>query len=316
MRGNVHVRFGGRKRGNGAGVIRSPRPLPTRHRPDELYREGVTPPLLDLRDAYARLAQQPDLISRIARVTAVSASDRSVGPPAPSTAVGGASTPHSGNGLFPISASPSGVPTAAERDRLDELAAHVSGDVSWCMRISAGVLDPGTAPELGRPSLFQRDRCVLEVASNTRRPASCRLIPERPDDWPGAMSRRSVCEFQAARAPDPYHYGAPPPSSDAEVRALIILLGYPIPTVRDVSANEIQTDYFQFIWQLASGKAARRNRPLAYSRAAGASAWRPPAAKPRPTMRPWLAPRVRASSLAPPPSPTPIKAASIYRPRT
>ena len=33
MRGNVHVRFGGRKRGNGAGVIRAPRPLPTRHVP-------------------------------------------------------------------------------------------------------------------------------------------------------------------------------------------------------------------------------------------------------------------------------------------
>ena len=31
MRGNVHVRFGGRKRGNGAGVTRSPRLLPTRH---------------------------------------------------------------------------------------------------------------------------------------------------------------------------------------------------------------------------------------------------------------------------------------------
>jgi Phage protein (N4 Gp49/phage Sf6 gene 66) family/IstB-like ATP binding protein len=31
MRGNVHVRFGGRKRGNGTGATRSPRLLPTRH---------------------------------------------------------------------------------------------------------------------------------------------------------------------------------------------------------------------------------------------------------------------------------------------
>jgi IstB-like ATP binding protein len=31
MRDNVHVRFGGRKRGDGAGVIWSPRPLSTRH---------------------------------------------------------------------------------------------------------------------------------------------------------------------------------------------------------------------------------------------------------------------------------------------
>jgi hypothetical protein len=33
MRGDVHVRFAGRQQGNGAGVIRSPRPLPTRHLP-------------------------------------------------------------------------------------------------------------------------------------------------------------------------------------------------------------------------------------------------------------------------------------------
>ena len=33
MRGNVHVRFGGRKRGNGTGATRPPRPLPTRHLP-------------------------------------------------------------------------------------------------------------------------------------------------------------------------------------------------------------------------------------------------------------------------------------------
>ncbi len=35
MRGNVHVRFGGRERGDGAGETRSPRPLPTRHLPLE-----------------------------------------------------------------------------------------------------------------------------------------------------------------------------------------------------------------------------------------------------------------------------------------
>ena len=33
MRGNVHVRFGGRERGNVAEATRSPRPLPTRHLP-------------------------------------------------------------------------------------------------------------------------------------------------------------------------------------------------------------------------------------------------------------------------------------------
>ena len=39
------------------------------YRPEELYREGVTPPLLNLPDAYRRLAAHPDLVQRIARIT-------------------------------------------------------------------------------------------------------------------------------------------------------------------------------------------------------------------------------------------------------
>jgi hypothetical protein len=85
------------------------------------------------------------------------------------------------------------------------------------------------------------------------------------------MSRHSVCEFQAARRQDPYHYGAPLPATDEEIRALITVLGYPLPNVRDVSANEIQTYYFQFIWQLASGKAVSRDRTFANHPLEGAS---------------------------------------------
>jgi hypothetical protein len=65
----------------------------------------------------------------------------------------------------------------------------------------------------------------------------------------------------AGRAtPDKYHYGAPPPRTDTEARDLILLLGYPLPDVRDVSANEIETDYYYFIRRLAAGKAATNLR--------------------------------------------------------
>ena len=97
---------------------------------------------------------------------------------------------------------------------LFDLAAHVSGDVSWCTRIPADLRIPAAAQAQG-PSLFERDRCILEIATNIRTPASCQLIPVRPDDWPGLMSRRSVCEHQASRLPDKYHYGAMPPPTDA-----------------------------------------------------------------------------------------------------
>ena len=53
---------------------------------------------------------------------------------------------------------------------------------------------------------------------------------------------------------------------------MITLLGYPLPSVHDLSANEIQTYYFEFIWQLASGQAATHTRTLANRRTAS-DAW-------------------------------------------
>jgi hypothetical protein len=189
------------------------------YRPEELYREGITPPLLNLPDAYRRLEKYPDLVDRIGRVT-----DRSA-PPAPLT--------------------------LAERTRLFELAAHASNDVSWCERIPADLLDPGTERKTKGPSLFQRDRCILEIASNSRRPDLCKSIPDRPDDWPGPMSRRELCKRQALRPPDKYIYGPPAPDSDEDARTMISTLGYPLPDVHDVPPNEIASGYFYFIWQMS-----------------------------------------------------------------
>jgi hypothetical protein len=135
--------------------------------------------------------------------------------------------------------------------RLFELAAHVSGDVSWCTHIPADLLDPGSERKSSGPSVFERDRCILEIASNTRNPASCQLIPLRSDDWPGAMSRRSLCAAQAVRPRDQYYYGATRPPTDAEIGQLFLLLGYPLPDVHDVSANEIESACYYFIWRLA-----------------------------------------------------------------
>jgi hypothetical protein len=197
------------------------------YRPEALYHEGITPPLLNIPDAYRRLAGHPDLLPRITALT---------------------SAP--GSSLAP-----------AEQMHLFELAAHVSNDVSWCIRIPADLLDPATERKPKVPGLFQRDRCILEVASDTRKPDSCKLIPIRADDWPGMMSRRSICEGQASRPPDKYHYGAPPPPTDDETRQIITALGYPLPDVRDVSANEIETAYFYFIWQMSATDKNANNNP-------------------------------------------------------
>lgn len=202
------------------------------YRPEELYREGITPPLLNLPDAYRRLAERPDLLQRIAGVMAA---------PTPTL-------------------------TPAERNHLFELAAHASNDASWCVRIPADVLDPGTERKSKGPSLFQRDRCILEIASNTRKPDLCKLIPDRPDDWPGPMSRRAICEWQAAQPSNKYYYGAPAPLTDGETRRIITALGYPLPDVRNVSANEIESSYFYFIWQMATDDKHSDGRAAAVAR--------------------------------------------------
>jgi hypothetical protein len=199
------------------------------YRPEELYREGITPPLLNIPDAYRRLAEHSDLLQRIAAVT---------------------SAP--GSSLSP-----------AELMHLFELAAHVGNEVSWCVRIPGDLLDPRTERKAKVPDLFQRDRCILEVASNTRQPDSCKLIPVRADDWRAIMSRRSVCERQAARPPDKFRYGAPTPQTDDETRQIIRVLGYPLPDVSAVSANEIETGDFYFIWQMAATDKAANNNPAA-----------------------------------------------------
>ena len=146
---------------------------------------------------------------------------------------------------------------------LFELAAHVSNDTSWCLRIPADQIDSNAAPKSKGPSLFQRDRCILEVASNIRKPETCKLIPLRADDWPGAMSRRSVCEQQALRPPDKYHYDAPVPQTDDEMQQIIMALGYPLPDIRGVSANEIQTACYNFVWRMSPANRAANNNPAA-----------------------------------------------------
>jgi len=191
------------------------------YRAGELYREGVTPPLPNPQDTYRRLAEEPDLVDRIVRITSTST-----------------------------------VLTQAERMRLFDLAAHTTGDPSWCSRISADWIDPGSVRNLRGPTLFERDRCILEIASNTRRPEVCRQIPDRADDFPGLMSRRARCEQQAGKPPDKYHYGARPPEDYDESRRIIAILGYPLPDVSTVPASEIASAYYYFVWQIARDDSA------------------------------------------------------------
>ena len=83
----------------------------------------------------------------------------------------------------------------------------------------------------------------------------------RGGDWPGMMSHRSIFEGQASRPPDKYLYGAPTPPTEDGARQIITALGYRLPDARDVSANEIETACFYFIWQMAATDKNANNNP-------------------------------------------------------
>jgi len=62
-------------------------------------------------------------------------------------------------------------------------------------------------------------------------------------------------------------YGAPTPQTDDETRQIFRVLGYPLPDVSDVPANEIETGDFYFIWQMAATDKAANNPAAAAARA-------------------------------------------------
>jgi hypothetical protein len=110
---------------------------------DTLHLEGITPPLVSVQDFYRQLPSQPDIVMRIEK--AIGASGR------------------------PESLARDDVTNAAY---LADLAALVTAIPGWCAQI------PEDLPLVTQRATF-RDWCLFTLASNTRNPELCRLIPQR-----------------------------------------------------------------------------------------------------------------------------------------
>lgn len=195
------------------------------YEPEELHAEGVTRPIVDVRDIYRRLSEQPDVAARVG--ASLKALDRAR-----------ASTPRD----------------TADAAYLTDLAALASRDAGWCQRIPDDL-------SLAAQKQHFRDWCLFTLATNLQDGELCGRIPIRPYPIARAaelppehvrqitlqMSLRAQCERQVHSAyPHTTRYEPEVPSDDEQIRRLIVLLGYPIPRASELSVQRLGEAYALF----------------------------------------------------------------------
>jgi hypothetical protein len=183
--------------------------------PNTLHLEGITPPIVVVKDIYSQLAKQPDVVAQIERVTGIS---------------NNSSTAHA-----------SDIEDAAY---LDHIAALVTKNSRWCFQIPE---DLRVATE---PHSF-RDWCLLTLATNTKDAELCRRIPIPAGTRDARMSLQATCVFQAdSPHPGNIAYGPEVPVDDDQIRRLITKLNYEIPRARDLPPEQIYEAYSRFLDEL------------------------------------------------------------------
>jgi hypothetical protein len=183
--------------------------------PDTLHLEGITPPVVVVKDIYRQIPKRPDIMARIGKVNGVSN---------PSSLT-----------------DPNDVQDVAY---FDEMAAMVTKDSRWCFKIPE---DMRLATE---PQTF-RDWCLLKLATNTQNAELCRRIPI-PEGTPDPrLSLQATCLFQV-NSPYPRNtfYAPEVPADAAQVRRLIIKLNYEIPRAKDFPPEQIYEAYSRFMDEL------------------------------------------------------------------
>ena len=212
--------------GANAGIAVSPENLVgffTRlgYNPDTLHLEGITPPVVNLKDIYRQLPNRPDIVMRIEK--AIGATVRS----------GSSTTDDSTNAAY-----------------LADIAALVTKTPGWCARI------PEDLPVVSQRARF-RDWCLFTLASNTRNPELCRLIPIRANETDQRLSLKAKCDVQA-RSPNPGgQYGPEVPDTNDRTGTLIAMLHYEIPRAKDLPLAVVSAAYQRFLDELNRGSDPR-----------------------------------------------------------
>jgi hypothetical protein len=183
--------------------------------PDTLHLEGITPPIVSVRDIYSQISKRPDIMSRLRTV----------------------------NG-FSNNSTISSNSEAPDVAYLDDMVALARKDAWWCFRI------PEDMPLATEPHPF-RSWCLLQLAHNTKNAELCRGIPIPEGTRDPRLSLQATCLFQV-NSPYPSNtvYAPEVPVDDAQVRRLIAKLNYEIPRARDLPPEQIYEAYSRFLDEL------------------------------------------------------------------
>ncbi len=214
--------------------------------PDTIQLEGITPPLVAVKDIYRQLPDRYGLAIR----SAAAGGPREVLEPGSvnqtelvkrvENVIGGPDAP--------LRAQTGDVVNAAY---LADLAAMISKDSRWCFKIPAGL---PLATERGG----FRNWCVFTVARESKDIALCERIPVPSDGSDVRMSLHAECKREiSSTIPSNTHYGPEVPAEDDRVRTLLVLLKVDIPHARDLPPDRIYEGYDRFLQELAGGKAAK-----------------------------------------------------------
>ena len=182
--------------------------------PDSLQLEGVTPPIVSVKDEYRGLPTKPDVVERITRILDV-----------------------------PIQAGLTSQSDTINDAYLAHMAALVTKAARWCSRI------PESLPLATERGSF-RSWCLFTLATNTKDTALCRRIPIPPQGAHPSPSLQATCLFQVnSPYPSNVRY-APEVPPDDRARVIFAKLGYEIPRARDLPVDRIGMAYDWFLHEL------------------------------------------------------------------
>jgi hypothetical protein len=185
---------------------------------DTLQLEGVTPPVISVKDVYRQLPNRTDIVMRIQKAVDVPARFLESGES----------------------------DEAMDIAYLADMAALVTKDARWCARIPENV-------QLTSQSARFRDWCVFTLASNTGDAQLCRTIAIHENEGDPRLSLRANCVRQSTSRYPHGQYGPEVPNDDSRAGALISALSYEIPRSKDLPIEEIAAAYERFLQELGRG---------------------------------------------------------------
>lgn len=211
------------RRGMNAGIAVSPASLVDffgrlGYDPDTIHLEGITPPVVSVKDIYRQLPERPGIVTRIEKATGDSG--RSAG-----------LTDNDATNLA----------------YLEHVAALVTQNPNWCARI------PEDLKVASEPARF-RDWCLFTLATNTKDARLCGRIPIPANQRDVRLSLQATCMFQVnSPYPSNLRYGPEVPDDDERTRTLITMLNYEIPRAKDLPLESIYAAYDRFLNELNHG---------------------------------------------------------------